>query len=74
MATENTRKWVDNIKTNIEETGCIDLEWVLTGTSKHGIKHSGSVEVGQLLGYVTLKFSKRILLHCLLVVHCNGAS
>jgi len=26
MTIENTRKWEDNIKTNIKETGCIGLE------------------------------------------------
>jgi hypothetical protein len=40
-----------------------------TGTSKHDIEHSGTAEGGQLLGYVTLKFLKRFLLHCLFVVH-----
>jgi hypothetical protein len=34
-----------------------------TGTSKHDIEHSGTAEGGQLLGYVTLKFLKRFLLH-----------
>jgi len=74
MTIENTRKWENNIKTNIKETGCIGLKWNITGTSKHGNKHSGSADVGQLLGCVTLKFLKKDFAPLFVSSACNGAS
>jgi hypothetical protein len=72
---ENRRRWEDNIKTDIKETGCKGLEWIITGTGKHGNKHTDCVKGGQLLGYVSDSYIlKKDSASLFLNSACNGAA
>jgi hypothetical protein len=50
------RRWEDNIKKDLQEVGCVSMDWVelaqdrqVTGTCKCGNEPSGSIKCGEFL-------------------------
>jgi hypothetical protein len=64
------RRWVDNIKIDLQETGWDGMDWVdlaQVGTSgglfEHGNKPSGSIKCWELLSSCRFGFSSRRAQH-----------